>query len=64
MYWIKDHRQLGETTKIFNDIDETTLSTMIEEANERESCRKEQNIKVEAMITDDFQVKLKSSIQW
>ena len=36
MYWVKDQRRLGETTKIFKDIDEPTLRTMTEEANEQE----------------------------
>ena len=36
---------------------------MIEEANKRESRRKEQKRKGEAMITDDFQVKLDSTKQ-
>ena len=40
MYWIKDQRRLRETTEIFNNVDETTLRRMIEESNERESCRK------------------------
>ena len=39
MYWVKYQCRLGETTKIFNDFDEPTLLTMIEEANERESFR-------------------------
>ena len=35
MYWVKDHHRRGETTKIFNDVDEPTIRTIIEEANER-----------------------------
>ena len=41
-------------TEIFNDVDEPTLRTMTEEANERESCIKEQKRKVESMITNKF----------
>ena len=37
MYWVKDQRRLRETTDIFNDTDEITLSTMIKEANKKES---------------------------
>ena len=33
MYWVKDQCQLRETRQIFNDVDEPTLRTMIEEAN-------------------------------
>ena len=51
IYWFKYQRRLGETTKIFNDVDEPTLRTMTEEANKRESCRKEQNRNGEVMIT-------------
>ena len=54
MYWVKDHCRLGETTEKFNDADEPTLCKMIKESNEQKSCRKEQNRKGEAMITDDF----------
>ena len=32
MYWVKDQRELREMTKIFNDVDETTLRTIIREA--------------------------------
>ena len=64
MYWVEYQRQLGEMTNIFNNADEHTLHTMTEEANGRESCRKEKNRKGEAMITDDFQVRLESAIQW
>ena len=63
MYWVKDQRRLRETTKIFNYVDEPTLRTMIEEANEQESCKKKQKRKGEGMITDDFQVKLESAIK-
>ena len=63
MHWVKYQRRLGETTKIFKNFDETTLSTMIKETNKQESCRKEQKRKGEAMITDDLQVKLESAIQ-
>ena len=40
MYWVKEQRQLGETTEIFNDVDEPTLRTMTKEANKRESHQK------------------------
>ena len=63
MYWVKDQRRLRETTKIFNYVDEPTLRTMIEEANEQEPCKKKQKRKGEGMITDDFQVKLESAIK-
>ena len=42
---VKYQCRLGETTNIFNDVDEPKLRTMIEEANKQESCRKEQKIK-------------------
>ena len=60
IHWVKDQRRLREMADIFNDVDELTLRTMVEEANERDSCIKEQKRKGELMITDDFQVKLES----
>ena len=35
IYWVKDQRQLRETTNIFNNVYEPTLCTMIQEANKR-----------------------------
>ena len=40
MYWFKEQRWLGLNTKIFNDVDEPTLRTIIDEANEQESYKK------------------------
>ena len=51
-------------TNIFNGVDEPTLHMMTEEANKRESCRKEQKRKGEETIANYFQVKLESAIQW
>ena len=35
MYWVKEQRRLRETTKIFNDVDEPTLHTIIKEDKKR-----------------------------
>ena len=52
MYLVKDHLQLGETTKIFNNVDEPTLCTMIKEIQQTIFTQK--RIK-EKMIIDDTQ---------
>jgi len=64
MYWAKDKRRLDEPIEFANTYNEGTLRAEIEAAHERETCRKEQKRKGEAMLTDDFQVKLESAIQW
>ena len=64
MYWVKDRCRLEETTEFSNKHNEVTLRAEIEAAHGRELCRKEQMRKGEAMITDNFQVKLESALQW
>ena len=64
MYWVKDKVRLGEPTEFAATYIETDLRGEIEAAQEREVCRKEQKRKGEAMLTDNFQVKLESAIQW
>ena len=64
MYWVKDKVRLGEPTEFADTYVEADLRGEIEAAQEREVCRKEQKRKGEAMLTDDFQVKLESAIQW
>ena len=64
MYRVNDQRRLGEMAEIFNDVDEPTIRTMIEESNGRESHIKEQKRKGEVMINNYFKFKLESSILW
>ena len=66
MYWVKDKRRLEEPIEFSNTHNEVevTLRAEIEAVHERVLCIKEQNRKGEPMITDDFQFKLESAIQW
>ena len=64
MYWVKYKVRLGKPTEFAGTYAKADLRAEIEAAQEREVCRKEQKRKGEAMLNDDFQVKLESAIQW
>ena len=63
MYWVKYKGRPKEPTEFSNTHNEVTLRSEIKAAHEIELCRKEQKRKGEAIITDDFQVKLESELK-
>ena len=64
MHWAKDKHRVNERIEFPNGTDQMELLQQIADATVREQCRKTQKKAGEALITHEFNSKLKNSAQW